>query len=227
MRGKSSFEASPVAVLWGVPWLRPGLEAHGIRCTGNRAGIAIVALDRDADLAVIRRLIVEATAGDVLAVAPSETTHAHADRVLQAFELGVAAVLPADAPLAELVATVHELHAGREVIHPWSARLVMRALRARATRGARFSITARERDVLSLLVEGHTTAGIAVRLGVGFHTVQSHLKSLYRKLDVGSKTAATALALRYQLVSGTADRAARATAARSPRARPAERRPAW
>jgi two-component system, NarL family, nitrate/nitrite response regulator NarL len=51
-------------------------------------------------------------------------------------------------------------------------------------------LTAREQEVLDRLCRGETYEGVASRLGIGLGTVQSHVKSIYRKLSVDSKTAA-------------------------------------
>ena len=51
-------------------------------------------------------------------------------------------------------------------------------------------LTPREIDVLRLLASGCTYTQIADRLGVSLHTVASHVKNLYRKLDVHSARAA-------------------------------------
>ena len=60
-------------------------------------------------------------------------------------------------------------------------------------------VTAREREVLSLLVEGLTNRQIAERLVVSEHTVHRHVTNILRKLDVPSRTAAAAQAVRAGL----------------------------
>lgn len=52
------------------------------------------------------------------------------------------------------------------------------------------ALTARELDVLRLLATGHTYWQIAARLGVSPHTVGSHVKNTYRKLDVHNAASA-------------------------------------
>ena len=61
-------------------------------------------------------------------------------------------------------------------------------------------LTKRERDVLALLARGHTYASIGTALGIGLGTVQSYVKAIYAKLQVGSKAEATACAARLGLV---------------------------
>ena len=57
-------------------------------------------------------------------------------------------------------------------------------------------VTAREREVLRLLAEGLTNRQIAERLVVSEHTVHRHVTNILRKLDLPSRTAAAAYAVR-------------------------------
>jgi LuxR family transcriptional regulator, maltose regulon positive regulatory protein len=61
-------------------------------------------------------------------------------------------------------------------------------------------LTAREREVLGLLAEGLTNRQIAERLVVSEHTVHRHVTNLLRKLDLPSRTAAAAHAVRSGLL---------------------------
>ncbi|HYR37224.1 MAG TPA: LuxR C-terminal-related transcriptional regulator [Burkholderiales bacterium] len=61
-------------------------------------------------------------------------------------------------------------------------------------------LTAREADVLRLLAHGRTYAQAAEELGTSTHTVCSHVKNAYRKLDVHSAAAAVLQAVRLGLI---------------------------
>lgn len=61
-------------------------------------------------------------------------------------------------------------------------------------------LTDRERDVLTLLAQGHTYPDVARALGIGLGTVQTHVKTIYRKLDIASKAEAAVAAQRLGLV---------------------------
>ena len=52
---------------------------------------------------------------------------------------------------------------------------------------ARYALTAREEQICNLLLQGHTLAAIADRLGIALSTAQGYSKSLYRKLGVHGK----------------------------------------
>lgn len=82
------------------------------------------------------------------------------------------------------------------------ARLVVERLRAPAPVSAAddlAALSARETEVLQLLAKGISYAETGRLLGIGLGTVQSHVKTIYRKLDVSSKAEATALAVRAGL----------------------------
>ena len=61
-------------------------------------------------------------------------------------------------------------------------------------------LTAREVEVLKLVAEGVTDAQVAERLVVSIRTVHAHLRSIYRKLGVRTRSAATRYALQHDLV---------------------------
>ena len=61
-------------------------------------------------------------------------------------------------------------------------------------------LTPREMDVLRLLAQGLTSAQIAERLVIGLVTVNSHVRSIYSKLGVTTRAAATRYAIEHQLV---------------------------
>jgi DNA-binding CsgD family transcriptional regulator len=65
----------------------------------------------------------------------------------------------------------------------------------------RSGLTPRELDVVRLLAQGCTYQRIADRLGISEGTVTSHIKNLYRKLDVHSAAAAVFRALQPDLLA--------------------------
>jgi DNA-binding NarL/FixJ family response regulator len=60
-------------------------------------------------------------------------------------------------------------------------------------------LTPREAEVLQLLARGCTYSQIGDRLGVSLHTVESHVKNVYRKLEVHSARAAVWRAVELRL----------------------------
>lgn len=64
-----------------------------------------------------------------------------------------------------------------------------------------FHLTAREKDVLTCLVEGDSYKMIADRLEIGYATVNTHVKSIYKKLHVNSVAEAISKAMKNKLTS--------------------------
>ena len=62
------------------------------------------------------------------------------------------------------------------------------------------TLTDREREVLSLVAAGESNRQMAVALGISEHTVARHLSNIFDKLGVSSRTAASALAHKHNLV---------------------------
>jgi DNA-binding NarL/FixJ family response regulator len=103
----------------------------------------------------------------------------------------------------ELVGHLRRVKEGEVVIDPALAgRVALSAARISAGEywpGANLGLTQRESEVLALLVSGHSNKGIAAKLVVSQDTVKTHIRGLYRKLDVQDRAGAIAVALREGL----------------------------
>lgn len=66
-----------------------------------------------------------------------------------------------------------------------------------ATNAGPGGLSARELEVLALLVQGHTDREIASLLFISRRTVANHVRHIYDKIDVSSRAAATAFAIRH------------------------------
>jgi len=121
----------------------------------------------------------------------------------QALRVGASGYLIKRVDGPELVRHLENVRAGEVVIDPSLAGRVATAA-AHLTSGefwpgARLGLTQRESEVLALLVAGLSNKAIASRLVVSDDTVKTHLRGLYRKLQVGDRAAAVATALREGL----------------------------
>ena len=103
----------------------------------------------------------------------------------------------------ELVRQLHRVRDGEIAVDATLAgRVAASAARIEAGEfwpGARLGLTQRESEVLALIVAGLTNSAIAGRLVVGEETVKSHVRAVYRKLEVPDRAAAVAVALREGL----------------------------
>lgn len=126
------------------------------------------------------------------------TSFADDAQIFAAMAAGAAGYLLKDIDPAALADGIREVHAGRPALHASVAARLMR--RGDAMTSARLGITAREHDVLRLMVEGLANKQIAQRLGIGEKTVKTHVSRLLAKLGVEDRTQAAVLAIRQGLV---------------------------
>ena len=117
--------------------------------------------------------------------------------VLEAILAGACGYVLKDASIDEIVVAVRMAAEGGGVISPQLTRNLMRGIRARYTPTAPLSrLTAREREVLDLLVEGCDNAEIAARLYISQSTAKNHVASILVKLGVHNRLQAAVLAVR-------------------------------
>ncbi len=119
--------------------------------------------------------------------------------VLRAIEAGAMGYVLKDLSAAELVAEIRSLHAGGSPINPLVARklllrqqgaLVPPTAEAAPAGAAPLPPSAREAEVLRLVARGYTVDEVAGALGVSPHTVQTFVRRIYTKLQVGSRAEA-------------------------------------
>lgn len=119
---------------------------------------------------------------------------------------GACGVLPTDLAPANLADAFRRALMGELVLPVDELPILvdhLREARLRHTQHARLaSLTEREREVLSAISRGETTAAIALDLGISPATVQSHVKSILGKLGVHSKVEALGAAWRGGLAVG-------------------------
>jgi DNA-binding NarL/FixJ family response regulator len=121
-------------------------------------------------------------------------------QVFAAMEAGAAGYLLKDVSPDALATAVRDVHAGRPALGPAVAERLMRRGGGDAGNPRLASLTARERDVLRLMVDGLANKQIARRLSITEKTVKTHVSSILGKLGVADRTQASVLALRSRLV---------------------------
>jgi DNA-binding NarL/FixJ family response regulator len=123
------------------------------------------------------------------------------ERIFDALCAGATGYLLKKTPPARLIESLKEAVEGGAPMSPEVARRVITLFRDfRPPQRADYDLTPHETRLLKLLVEGHNYKTAAFELGVSVNTVSFHLKKIYEKLQVHSKSEAVAKALRDHLV---------------------------
>lgn len=123
------------------------------------------------------------------------------ERIFEAMCAGASGYLLKKTPPARLLDSLKEAVGGGAPMSPEVARRVIALFREiRPPERAQYDLTPHETRLLKLFVEGHNYKTAAAELGVSVHTVSFHLRSIYDKLQVHSKSEAVAKALQNRLV---------------------------
>jgi two-component system, NarL family, nitrate/nitrite response regulator NarL len=144
--------------------------------------------------------------GQVLAASPSTkilmlTADQDETTARRAVASGASGYLCKTAGLGALLSTIRTVLAGDTAVQVPSRSIARRSPEdAEAHRLAGY-LTNRERECLAMLVDGHSSAAIADRLGVSITTVRSHVQSVLTKLGVHSRLEAASYAVRHSLIS--------------------------
>jgi len=99
----------------------------------------------------------------------------------------------------ELSKAIRDAASGRSTLAPEAARVLVQS--TRPTTQPSSGLTEREREVLNLVVQGHSNQQIADALVVSLATVKAHISSILSKLGVSSRTEAIAYAIKHKLVT--------------------------
>ncbi|HUV90878.1 MAG TPA: response regulator transcription factor [Anaerolineae bacterium] len=126
------------------------------------------------------------------------TSFKEKELVQGALKAGAIGYLIKNVSADELSDAIRAAYAGKPTLAPEAAQALIRAATEPPAPG--YDLTAREREVLELMVEGLNNVGIAERLVVSRSTVKFHVSSILSKLGVASRTEAVALALQHSLV---------------------------
>jgi DNA-binding NarL/FixJ family response regulator len=127
------------------------------------------------------------------------------ESVISAITVGATGYLLKDAFPADIAATVRDLVAGHSPISSSIARFIVRQTQGQTRTTAQLPLhtarlTPREIDILWGIAKGFSYADIAGQLGLSRHTVPGHIKSIYRKLEVNSRSEAVFEALQQGLI---------------------------
>ncbi|MEP6637127.1 MAG: response regulator transcription factor [Acidobacteriota bacterium] len=123
--------------------------------------------------------------------------------VLEALANGASAYVLKDSNSADLVHAVREVAAGRRYLSPPLSDRAIEVYQAKAkaaTLDRYETLTTREREVLQLIAEGHTSTDIASLLGISARTAETHRANLMHKLVLHTQADVIRYALRRGII---------------------------
>lgn len=195
----------------GLAMLINGTE--GFRCTGSYRSMeeALEKIGREMPDVVLNDIGLPGMSGiEGLAILKERypkllllmlTVYDDDERIFDAMCAGASGYLLKKTPPARLLESLREAVGGGAPMSPEVARRVIALFREiRPPERADYELTPHETRLLKLFVEGHNYKTAGAELGVSVHTVSFHLRSIYEKLQVHSKSEAVAKALRNRLV---------------------------
>ena len=210
--------ALKVGIIEDQPKIREGLRSlidgtEGYRCVGSFGSMeeALAKIGNDLpDVLLVdiglpgmsgiegtRRLKAQHPALSVLML----TVYADDRRIFEAMCAGACGYLLKKTPPARLLESLQEVAGGGAPMSPEVARRVVELFREiRPPEQADYQLTPHEIRILTLLVEGHNYKTAADELHVSINTIRFHMRSIYDKLQVHSKSAAVSKALRNRIV---------------------------
>ena len=124
------------------------------------------------------------------------TVYDDSERIFQALQVGASGYLLKRSTSEEILRAIEDVHRGGAPMSSYIARKVVQSFLLSPPAGqSTENLTSRETDVLDYVARGYINKEIADALGLTTETVRGYLKTIYRKLQVRSRTEA---AMKYQ-----------------------------
>ncbi len=123
------------------------------------------------------------------------TVYQNTDHIFKALAAGATGYLLKQTPPAELLAAIRDVNAGGSPMSGHIARKIVQSFQDTTSAAARAeseSLSPREAEVLDLLAKGFLYKEIADHMKISYATVHTHIRHVYEKLHVRSRTEAVA-----------------------------------
>jgi DNA-binding NarL/FixJ family response regulator len=125
------------------------------------------------------------------------------DKIFKAICAGASGYILKSTSPARLVESIIEVYNGGSPMSPYIASRVLKLFQQFAPaeqQNEDYSLSGREKEILSLMVEGNNLQLIADKIFISYETVRSHVKRIYKKLHVASASEAVAKAIRQRII---------------------------
>lgn len=131
-----------------------------------------------------------------------ETIFEDNEKIFNSICAGADGYILKNTPPVEILKAIQEVYDGGSPMTPSIANSVLKMVKSQGNTGSAeaFNLTEREKEVLSCLVEGMSYKLIANECNISIDTVNVHIKNIYKKLQVHSKSEAVAKALKKNLI---------------------------
>ncbi|MFN8256948.1 MAG: response regulator transcription factor [Bacteroidales bacterium] len=121
------------------------------------------------------------------------------EKIFDSIQAGASGYILKKAPPEKIIEAIRDAYAGGSPMTPAIAARVLKYFQQNTLKND-YELTQREKEMLALLVDGHSYKMIADKCSISFHTVNAHLRKIYEKLHVHSVGEAVSKALRERLV---------------------------
>jgi DNA-binding NarL/FixJ family response regulator len=133
-----------------------------------------------------------------------QTVYNDSTKIFQALCAGASGYILKNDPSAKQIEAVQEVYQGGAVMSPSIARKVMeffshQNVMLAEPENSDYNLSEREKEILKLMAQGHNYRGIAEKAFISYETVKSHIKKIYKKLHVTSRTEALLKARQQRL----------------------------
>lgn len=128
------------------------------------------------------------------------TVHDDDENVFNAICAGASGYLLKDLSADKIVSSINEVMNGGAPMNSHIAKKVLNMFRDQNIKSDGYDLSDREKEILSLLVDGLSKKQIGEKIFLSHHTVDSHLRNIYAKLEVHSRSSAITKAIKEKLL---------------------------
>ena len=127
------------------------------------------------------------------------TVSDHEDDVTAMLQAGATGYILKDTGPEDLARAIEDAHAGRTPLDRTVVSKMVAQLAVHRLPKHQLELAPREKAVLSLVIRGYPNKAIATALGISESTVKTHLREIFSKMEVGSRSQAAARAAQLRL----------------------------
>jgi DNA-binding NarL/FixJ family response regulator len=128
------------------------------------------------------------------------TIHDDDENVFNAICAGASGYLLKDLSSDSIVNSISEVMSGGAPMNSHIAKKVLNMFRDQNIKSEGYDLSEREKEILSHLIEGLSKKQIADKIFLSHHTVDSHIRNIYAKLEVHSRSSAISKAIKEKLL---------------------------